>query len=166
MFFPRYFYHLTQKHITGIFVKVEYVEICAGKESEIMYLGKAKQNGTKIPLFPISIMICTLHWVNRCQGVVSAGKLIRVNTSSMFITHLSPSYCHKRPTGCSTEASKNNLSMQWSNGLSSPRCLADWCFNIKLSSNTDLKVSTYSLMPWLYDGSVAEPGLFWLVSSM
>lgn len=102
------------------------------------------------------------QWVNRCEGVLGTGKLIRVNTSSMFITHLSPSYCRDRPTGCSTEASKNNLSMQWSIGLSSPRCLADWRFNMKLcisglcdcrhvlfyyvSSNTDLKkVSTSNI---------------------
>lgn len=124
-----------------------------------MYLGKAEQNSTKISLFSpkpscfAPSMYC--HWVNGCEGVLGTGKLVRVNTSSMFITHLSPSYCRDCPTGCSTEASKNNLSMQWSIGLSSPRCLADWRFNMKLcisglcdcrhvlfyyvSSNTDLK---------------------------
>lgn len=54
-------YHLTHKHKTVIFVKVEYVEVCARKESGIIYLGKAKQNSTKIYLFPIPIMLCTLH---------------------------------------------------------------------------------------------------------
>lgn len=69
-----------------------------------------------------------------------------------------PSYCCNCPTGCSTEASKTNLSTQWSIRLSSPRYLVDWRFNMKLcitglcdcrhvlfyyvSSYTELKSST------------------------